>query len=298
MLPCLLPCYSLDYLGRQQRKHFFFVYVFSLSAQVFPVSQIASTTSLRFLALLRLSSALPNPVPRILSLGSGPQHDAMVSLGRRVLRLCLLVTCSRHPPSRVFRSGLSLLFTLISILVPIFSPVPAPIPTLVLIPVLIFPPAPAPVPGALFSLWYHIDGPAPGLARKAASYLQGPYLVYRDDAACGMAVPGVLLCFFPDVVVTRALLFPPSLSVLVPFSVADPVPATAPVSAPLPSPFPSCVHAPVSNPVPAPSPPPFPSCVRSLASTPVPVPAPSPSPFSSPFPPPTRIPLLTRLCIY
>ena len=36
-------------------------------------------------------------------MGSGPPHDATVSLGRRVLRLWLLVTRWRHPPSRVFR---------------------------------------------------------------------------------------------------------------------------------------------------------------------------------------------------
>ena len=141
------------------------------STQVSPISHIASTIILRFLALLRLSSALPNPVSRLPSLGSGPQQDATVSLRRRVLRPWLLVIRWRRPPTRFFRptsvttlylSRLSLLSTLISVLVPILSPLPAPvaasvlapIPTLVLIPVLALPPVPVsvPLPATIFSL--------------------------------------------------------------------------------------------------------------------------------------------------
>ena len=62
MLPPLLPCCSLDYLGWQLLNQPFLFYLFSLSNRVSLVSRTASTTILRFLALFRLSSALPDPV--------------------------------------------------------------------------------------------------------------------------------------------------------------------------------------------------------------------------------------------
>ena len=57
-----------------------------------------------FLVLLRLSSALPDHVHRLLSLGPCAPHDTTVSLGRRVLRLwqldiCWLSIYFRPPPS-------------------------------------------------------------------------------------------------------------------------------------------------------------------------------------------------------
>ena len=87
----LLPFYSLDILGRHLLNHHSRVYVFCLSVQLSPIFRIASITLLGFLALIH-SSALPDPFPRLLSLGSGPLHVATVSLGRGVLRLWLLVT--------------------------------------------------------------------------------------------------------------------------------------------------------------------------------------------------------------
>ena len=66
-----------------------------------------------------------------------------------------------------------------------------------------------PVPGTLFSSRYHIAGQAPGFVPEAAGNLQAPPPVYREDVACGMAVPDLLLCLFPDVADTRALLPPP-----------------------------------------------------------------------------------------
>ena len=68
---------------------------------------------------------------------------------------------------------------------------------------------PPPVPGTLLSPRYHIVGQAPSLTPEAAGYLQAPPPVYIDNDACGMAVPGPLLCFFSDVVGTKSLLLPP-----------------------------------------------------------------------------------------
>ena len=51
-----------------------------------------------------------------------------------------------------------------------------------------------PVPGALLSVRYHIVGHAPDLVPETADYPQAPPPVYRDDAACGMAVHGLLFC--------------------------------------------------------------------------------------------------------
>ena len=62
-------------------------------------------------------------------------------------------------------------------------------------------------PGTLFSPRYHIIGQEPGLAPEATGcYLQVPPPIYRDDAARGMAVPGLLLCFFPGVAGSNVLL--------------------------------------------------------------------------------------------
>ena len=61
-------------------------------------------------------------------------------------------------------------------------------------------------PGALFSSRYLIVGQAPGHAPDVVGYLQASPPIYRDDAACGMKVPGLLPSFFPDGADTRALL--------------------------------------------------------------------------------------------
>ena len=67
LLP-LLPCHSLLFsrlseLAAMILNQPFLIYVFStLSTQVSPVSHMASTTLVRFLALLRLSSAFPDPI--------------------------------------------------------------------------------------------------------------------------------------------------------------------------------------------------------------------------------------------
>ena len=63
----------------------------------------------------------------------------------------------------------------------------------------------------MVSLWYYIVGQATGLAPEAAGYLKVPSPVYRDAAECGMAVPNLPLCFFPDVEDSRALLAAPLL---------------------------------------------------------------------------------------
>ena len=173
-----------------------------------------------FLTLLHPSSGLHGPVPRLPSLGSGPPQDATVSLGRQVLRLLLLVTRWRHLISRVFHP--------ISIIVslrrfpgyvspppssPFSSPFPFPPPSLSSCSFpssssFPSPPHPCsrhrPVPGTRFSPRYHIVGQAAGLALKAAGHLQAPPPVYRDDNVCGMAVPNLPVCFFPDVADSRA----------------------------------------------------------------------------------------------
>ena len=145
---------------------FFYIIIFSHPSQVSPVFRVAYITFLGFLDLLCFPSALPDPVPRIPSLSSCPPYDATFSLGRRVLRLWLLVTRWRHPPSSVFRPTsitiskvprLSLPSSLLSILVPVYAPVLTPIPVLVPIPVLhiisVSSPVPVPVPvGSLPSL--------------------------------------------------------------------------------------------------------------------------------------------------
>ena len=167
--------------------------------------------------LLCLSSALPGPAPRLLSLSSGLLHDATVPLGRRVLRL---FTChlSCHvfrptsiplrsspvslspPPSYLFLSPFSLPFShqyLHSFSFPYFpffpSPQPSPLPHL--FPSLFLPSCP----------WCPVFPLISNRRVDAGSYvrscwlLQAPPPVYRDDAACEMTVPGLLLYFFPDV---------------------------------------------------------------------------------------------------
>ena len=61
MLLPLPSFYSLDYLGRQLLNQPFFVYVFSLSTRISPVSHIASTTLVRSLPLFCLSFGLTGP---------------------------------------------------------------------------------------------------------------------------------------------------------------------------------------------------------------------------------------------
>ena len=62
------------------------------------------------------------------------------------------------------------------------------------------------VPDALFSPSYHIVGQAPNIRPKASGYQQAPHHAYRDDAACGMVVPGLLLFLFSDAADTRVFL--------------------------------------------------------------------------------------------
>ena len=140
---------------------------------------------------------------------------------------------------------------------------------------------PPPITSGLFFSGYHIIGQALELAPKAAGDLQAQPFVCGDDAARGMAVPGLLLCLFPHVADTKALLLPPfSLLIPVPFHVSHSVPdptsspfpvsATALVSVPAPSPFPPGVRSIVSTSVFVPAPSWLLSCPRSLAPTTVP----------------------------
>ena len=64
---------------------------------------MASTTPLGFLPLFHLYSTILDPIPCPPSLGSGSEHDATVSLGRRVLWLRLLVTGYSFASSAVSR---------------------------------------------------------------------------------------------------------------------------------------------------------------------------------------------------
>ena len=148
-----------------------------------------------------------------------------------------------------------------------------------LIPVFALVPVLAPVPGTLFSPHYHIVGQAPGLVPKASGYLQAPPPVYRNDAACGMAVPDLLLCLFPNVADIIALL-------LLPF------PSSIPSPFPLPSPFASPFLTPLLPSFPFLLPSSSPSYVHFLVSAPVPVPVPAPSPSPPPFHSPFLLPTL------
>ena len=65
-----------------------------------------------------------------------------------------------------------------------------------------------PVHGALFFPRFHIVEQSPGLAPEAPDYLQEPRPVYREDAACGTVLPGLVLCFFTAMADTRTLLLP------------------------------------------------------------------------------------------
>ena len=109
--------------------------------------------------LLRPSSTLSAPVPRLPSLGSNCLHDATASLGS----LGLLVTRWRHPRSRVIRltftfpsqvPGLSLPSNLIFVFVPVLALIPipmtilVPVPIPMLVPVPTSTPAPVPVTGS------------------------------------------------------------------------------------------------------------------------------------------------------
>ena len=256
MLPSLLPFCSLDILGRHilNQNSLIYEYAFSPSARVSPVFLITSVNFLGFLVILRPCSTIPDHVPCLPSLGAGPQHDVTASLGRRLLPLWLLVTRWYRPLLMFSDPPLLSLHKFPDSLSPLPSSLSRPRscsgsrshPC----PRAHFRPRPRSrhrflplVPGALFSPRFHMVVEAPGLAPKAAGYLQAPYPVYREDAACGMVVPGLVLCFIPDMADTKTLLLPPFLFHFRPRLL-------------LPS-FPS----------------PFSSCVRSLVSISVPVPA-------------------------
>ena len=155
----------------------------------------------------------PDRAPRLSSLGSGPPYDATVSLGHRALRLAAVVagyklaspSLSRLPTHLSYHSVGS---RAISPLHPTLyhrprsrsrsRSCPHPCPRAHSCPRPRSRPHHRPcsrhcflfsVPGALFSPRYHIVGQAPSLAPEAAGYLQALPPVYRDNAACGMAVP-------------------------------------------------------------------------------------------------------------
>ena len=72
---------------------------FYISTQVSPVSHIVYTISLGIFALLRLSSALPDPVPRLPSLGSGVCFVCVCARTRiqlHVIPATLVITCHWH----------------------------------------------------------------------------------------------------------------------------------------------------------------------------------------------------------
>ena len=132
-----------------------------------------------------------------------------------------------------------------------------------------------PVRGTWFSPRYNIVGQASCFAPEAAGYLQAPPLVYKDNAACGMTVPDLLLCFFPDVADSRALLPPSTFYITVPVSHLRSHSCSPPRSFlcycprfrshSSPFSYPSCVPFPISAPVPVPVP------VPDLVLVPVPV---------------------------
>ena len=139
--------------------------------------------------LLRLSSALPDSIFCFSSLGSGPQHDATVSLGHRVLRLWPLVHRRRRLLSKTFRPTLSPLHWFPDSLSPPLSSLFSPSSLSSCLFPSSFRPRPRPcfrhhycflppVPGTVFSPPYHIVGQAPGLAPEAANYLEVPLPVY------------------------------------------------------------------------------------------------------------------------
>ena len=308
MLPSLLPSYSLDYLGRQLLNQTFIYVSLSFRPNLPRFTQRVYNSSGVSCTLRRLSSTLPDPVPRLPSLVSDLQHDATVSLGRRVLRLRLLVIRSRSPPSRIFRPtfittsrvpGLSLPPTVVSILVlvlsPVPAPVPAPIPTVVLIPILVFSPVLAPVSvpvtvsflpslvpcfplGTISTSWRRVLRVK--LLATCRCHLLSTDMMPRVEWQCLVFYFAYfLMCRIPE------LSSPPSPSLFsFPFLSAIPSPSPSPLLLSFPSPlssaFPSCVRPRVSTPVSAPSPlpSPFPSCVCSLASTPVHAPDPDPDP--------------------
>ena len=130
-------------------NHYFLI---SLCSSISLVFHIASLTLLGVLALICLSSTLPGRTYRLRLLGSGLPHDATASLGRRVLRLWLLITLWRRPLCCAFQTTsittlkvprLGLPSTLISIIVPVSAPVLAPIPALMFFTLLVLDPAPA-----------------------------------------------------------------------------------------------------------------------------------------------------------
>ena len=144
-------------------NHYFLI---SLCSSISLVFHIASLTLLGVLALICLSSTFPDRTYRLRLLGSGLLHDATASLGRRVLRLWLLITLWRRPLCCAFQTTsittlkvprLGLPSTLISIIVPVSAPVLALIPALMLITVLVLVPAPAsslfPSPFSPFHPW-------------------------------------------------------------------------------------------------------------------------------------------------
>ena len=222
-----------------------------ISAQV---SLAFHTTSIRttlagFLALFHPSSTLPNSVFRLPSLSSGSQHDATVSL---VLVGVALVLPSSDPPllpllssqalstlhSHSYSRSCSLSCSrsrsrstsrprayphVCTRTRPPFRSGPRPCTRYrFLLPVL----------RALLSLRYHMYGPALSLAREATGYLQAPHPGYTNDTACGIVVPDLLLCFFPDVAYTRAFILP-----TLPSPLLFPLPSLIPSPSQFPSPF-------------------------------------------------------------
>ena len=204
----------------------------------------------------------------------------------------LLVPCSRRPPPRVFRPGLSLPSTLISVVDPTLSPVPA---------LCYLHPYPRGHPRTRISSrpCSRAVPSTPCLVPCSpfGTTSTGRRRVVRENllatCRCHLHTADIMPRAEWQSLVFYSACFPTVCGRYLSFL---PPPLPSPMSFPFPSPFPSCFRPQVSTSVPVsvPStslfPSLFPSCVCSLAFTPVfvPVPSSSPSPSQilSPFLPP------------
>ena len=181
VLPPLLPCYSLDFLWVASLFS-----TFPLSTQVSPVSDTASTSLVRFLALLRLSSALPDPilVPVPIIVSTLISTIALVSVPAPVPVPILCSSRSLHPrprpvPVPILRSRVHL------------NPLSRshlyshPRPRSIL-----------PFPRIRLLPRYYARVQPPGLAKGAVGCPQVLPPVCRDDDACGIKVPTTVLVRF------------------------------------------------------------------------------------------------------
>ena len=266
--------YSLDVVG----PHLFnqtlscLRFFYPTAHMVPPVLHIASSTLVRFLALLRPNFTLASPVLSLASRPwavrsiSGPPHDATVSLGR----VCVFsshsiwTSSSLDVPAGVTqeegRTGflIHLLSAveyinsgcgcrlLVGVTLSLVSSAP---------PLLSLRRFPGPLSSCSVSFPLPFPSPNPTLSplpfppshpwcpvpfTEASGYLQTPPPGYRYDAACVMTVPDLPLCFFldvADVANSRTLFLPSPLSILVPVPIPVPVPAPSRSSSPFASSF-------------------------------------------------------------